>query len=159
MSKENVALLAFKRCQLSPLALARVDVKHVGLSAATQTNWMPRTLGSMMLRPGTGYIATTLNGAQAIYLPFIFNNSDTALLEITNNAMRVLVDETPLTRVQVGTNITNASFSGDLSGWTNADQSGAASVWVSGNYMGLTGTLSNAAIRKQTVTVAAADLN
>ncbi len=48
----NVPLYAFNRGVLDPLAMARADVKRTALSAAIQTNFIPRSLGAMALRPG-----------------------------------------------------------------------------------------------------------
>ena len=43
-------ILAFNRGRISRLALARTDFARTQFSAEIQTNWMPRALGSMMLR-------------------------------------------------------------------------------------------------------------
>jgi hypothetical protein len=150
-------LIAFNRGQISPLALARADVKRVALSAETQQNWMPRVLGSMMLRPGLAQVLEVLGDNKAINIPFVFNNSDTAILEFTDSNMRPLVNEAPITRISVSTAVTNGTFSGNITGWTSADGAGASSTWVSGNYMGLTGTGSNSGSRKQTLTLAGGD--
>ena len=88
---------------------------------------MPRAVGSMMLRPGWQYIDDTYNDAKAAHVPFIFSLSDTAIIELTNQAMRVRVNEQVITRVSVGTTITNPNFSGNLSGWNNEDQAGCTS--------------------------------
>lgn len=56
MPKQNVQLVAFNRGIISPLALARVDIDQILLSADQQKNFMPRVLGSMMLRPGLGFV-------------------------------------------------------------------------------------------------------
>lgn len=56
MPKQNTPLLAFNRGRISPLALARTDLEVARLSAETQTNYIPRSLGSMMHRPGFGFI-------------------------------------------------------------------------------------------------------
>mgnify|MGYP007122135195 CR=1 FL=1 len=81
------------------------------MSAETQTNWMPRVLGSMSLRPGLGYLGATKSNAVAKYLEFIFSTSDKALIELTNNVMRVWVDDALVTRTSVSTAVTNGSFS------------------------------------------------
>jgi hypothetical protein len=52
MGKMTNALLAFNRGLQSRLGLARIDLERTALAAEVQTNWMPRSLGSMMLRPG-----------------------------------------------------------------------------------------------------------
>lgn len=152
-------LIAFNRGMISPLALARVDVKRVALSASIQSNWMPRVMGSMMLRPGFGKITSTLSNAKAVGIPFVFNNSDTAILEMTDSFMRPLVNEAPITRVSVATAVTNGTFSGNINSWTSADGAGSTSIYVAGDYMGLTGTGFTSASRKQTLSVAGGDLN
>jgi hypothetical protein len=103
MPKQNLAQHAFNRGTVSVLALARTDVDRLRLSAETQTNWMPRTLGPMMLRPGLGYKASTYNDAKARVLPFVFSASDYAALEFSAGALRVLVGDTPVTRPSVTT--------------------------------------------------------
>jgi len=158
MTVATPALLALNRGLLSPLAQARTDLKRQGMSAEVQTNFIPRVLGSAMIRPGLGYVGSTYGNLRAKYLPFVFSTSDVALLEMTEGAMRVLlpglgaVPDTPLTRPAVTAAITNGSFATDLTGWTDADESGATSAWDAGT-MKLEGTGYNAAIRYQTVTV------
>lgn len=106
-----------------------------------------------MLRPGTEYIDSTLNNAAAIHIPFIFSNSDAAIIELTDETMRVRVDEEIIERPSVTAEVTNGDFLTDLTGWTDADESGATSQWFAGGYMGFIGTNFNAAIRTQEVTV------
>lgn len=104
-------LLAFNRGLVSRLALARIDLKRLALSAETFTNWMPRVLGSMMLRPGLAYLGTTRNNAASVSLPFVFSVSDTATLELTDLAMRVLVSDAVISRGSVSSAVTNSGFS------------------------------------------------
>lgn len=146
-------LQSFNRGLISPLALARTDFKRTALSAETMTNWMPRALGSMMMRPGLGYIGATRNNAAAISIPFIFAVDDTARLELTNEVMRVWVDDELVTRVSVSTSITNGAFDTDLTGWTDLDSGSSTSVWATGGYMELNGTTTGEARRRQQVTV------
>jgi hypothetical protein len=117
MPKQNVAQHAFNRGTVSVLALARTDVDRLRLSAETQTNWMPRTLGPMMLRPGLGYKASTYNDAKARGIPFVFSASDYAALEFSAGAFRVLVDDAPVTRPSVATAMDNFTVSAS---WTLA---------------------------------------
>lgn len=152
------ALLAFNRGRVSRLGLARVDIQQkLPWAAEIQTNWMPRALGSMMLRPGLEYTGYgTHNNAYAIHIPFVKAFDDTAIIELTDLIMRVKIDETPITRPSVSSTITNGTFDTDVTGWTDADESGAISGWL-GGYMTLTGTGFNAAIRYQAVTISTAD--
>src|SRR5262249_39526090 len=122
--KVNQPLLSFNRGVLSPLALARTDVKHTALAAEVQTNWMPRKLGSMMLRSGLQFVGGTFGGnAQAVNIPFVFSTSNTAILQLTNNILQVLVGEQFVTRGTVGTAISNGNFTSNITGWTAADDS------------------------------------
>lgn len=133
MPKQNVASHAFNRGTVSQHALARTDVDRLRLSAETQTNWMPRTLGPMMLRPGLGYIASTYSDAKARVVPFVFSSSDYAALEFTSGILRVLVADTPVTRVAVTSSI--ADFTSAPS-WTLATSGGGTSV-ISGDKLTL----------------------
>lgn len=159
MAKENFSLLSFNRGLISPLALGRVDLPRTALSAETQTNWMPRTLGSMMLRPGLEYIGATYNNAAARFIPFIFSATDFALLEMTANKMRVWRNDALITRASVSTAITNGAFTSNVTGWTDADEAGSTSAWSTGGYLALTGNGFTSAIRYQEVTVAGANQN
>jgi hypothetical protein len=159
MGSQNVSLLAFNRGIISTLALARLDIDRIPLSAETQTNWMPRLVGSMMLRPGFKYTGGTNNNEKAYHIPFVFAKNDTAILEFTDETLRVKVSETPITRASVSTTITNGTFTSNITSWTDDDEAGATSAWVTGGYMGLTGNGTNAAKRTQEITVGASDLN
>lgn len=154
----NITLHTFNRGRISRLGLARTDLDRVKLSAETQTNWMPRALGSMMMRPGLGYLGPTRNNAECRLIPFVFQSTDTALIEVTSTAVRVWVDGSIITRGVSGSTIINGSFASDLSSWTSTDESGASSTWVFG-YMGLHGTRYARAVRYQAVTATAGTHN
>lgn len=156
MARGNFSLQTFNRGRISRLGLARTDLDRTRVSAETQTNWMPRTLGSMMLRPGLGYIGETLNSNKARIIPFIFSTTDTALIEVTSSHTRFWVDDAVVERDGSTSAITGGTFSSTtLTGWTDADESGSTSEWVTGDYMGLTGTRFSRAIRRQQVVSAA----
>ena len=160
MARENVPLISFNRGIISPLALARTDIKRTALSAETQTNWMTRVLGSMMLRPGFGYINGTKSNNEAFHIPFIYSTSDTALIEITDENMRVYVDDELITRNDVDTSITDSDFSTDTGAWVDIDSGSAASTINTGDeQLELVGTAFAAAGRRQTISVAAGDQN
>ena len=159
MPREDHGIVAFNRGIISRYALARVDTKRAAFSAQIQDNWLPTTMGSMSLRPGTEYLGSTASNAAARFIGFIKATDDKALIEFTTGAMRVWVDDELVTRPSVTTAVSNGTFDSNITGWTDNDQSGATSVWVTGGYMGLTGNGSNAAIRDQTVTVAGANIN
>ncbi len=157
-NRTNQPILAFNRGRISPLALARIDIDRVALSSEIQENWMPRLFGSMALRAGLGYLHTTYQNKKAKHLNFIYALSDQAIIELTDENMRVKVNDVVITRPSVTSAISNSGFDSDLTGWTDADESGAVSQWVTGGYMGLTGTGTNAAVRTQQVTVAGGNI-
>lgn len=158
MSKQNKLLLNFNRGIISALGLARQDIERLSLSSSTQDNFMPRVLGSMMLRPGLQHTGSTLDNKKAFHIPFIYSRSDTAILEVTSEQTRVKVGEVAIRRPAVSSAITNGSFATDLTGWTDADQAGATSAWATGGYMSLMGNGYGFAIRRQTVSLATADV-
>lgn len=151
MPRVNTALLAFNRGVISPLGLARVDLERLQFSAETQTNWIPRVLGSMMLRPGLKYIYE-LPG-KSVHIPFIASSEDVAIIELSDELMRVSVNDALIERESVTASVTNGTFTIDLASWTDNDQAGAASQWATGGYMSLLGTGSNEARRAQLITV------
>lgn len=151
MARQKTALLAFNRGLVSRLGLARIDLKRVAMSAEVYTNFMPRVLGSMMLRPGLQHLGSTADNNTAYFLPFVFSIADKALLELTDFLLRVWIDGALVTRPAVTTTITNGTFLTDLTGWTDADEGSAASTWATGGYMQLVGTGTQAAYRYQSV--------
>ena len=159
MPRENRSLIGFNRGIMSTLGLARVDLPRTQLSASDMVNWVPRKLGSMMPRPGWGYIGSSLDDSLAKYLPFVKSNDDLAHLELTDGALRVRIDDELVTRLAVSTAVTNGTFNADILGWTANDEAGALSSWRAGGYAGLLGTGTNAAILDQQPVVAGADLN
>lgn len=163
------AILAFNRGLVSRLALARVDLKRMALSAERQTNWMPRAVGTMMLRPGLRYLTSSRSNATAKYLPFVFGTDDTALIELTDTTMRVLIDDVVITRPVVSSvfyDWTGAAYTAgtdyvsefanlaNVDTWRDNDESGATSSWAAG-YLYLAGTGTAAANRDRYVDVGA----
>lgn len=157
MGRDANTLFGFNRGLVSPLALARQDLKRMALSAEIQTNFLPRVLGPMMLRPGTMMVAPTNNYGFAAYIPFVFSTDDTALVELTESAMRVIVAGNVITRPAVTTAVTNGAFDANLTGWTDSDEAGGTSAWATGGRMSLLGDGTAYAIRDQQVTVSVGD--
>ena len=157
--KDNNTHYAFNRGLLSKLGFGRLDLKRTDLSAETQTNWIPRVLGSAMLRPGLAYKGATKDNAAAVHIPFIFSQTDTAVLEFTANIMRIRIDDTVLTRPSVSSAVTNGDFTTDITtGWTDSDEAGATSSWSAGALAMIGNSTGTAYCRQdQQVTVAVGD--
>lgn len=151
--KSHNAVLSFNRGLLSRLGLARLDLARTSLSAEIMSNWMPRILGSMSLRPGLQYTGATKSNNKSRSLPFVFAITDTARIEITEGVLRVWVADVLVTRGAVTAAVTNGAFTTDVTGWTDSDEGGATSAWLTGGYLALLGDGTNAAIRDQQVTV------
>jgi len=145
----DVTLAVFNRGIVSKRVLSRVDVSRIALSASIQTNWMPRTLGPMTLRPGLGYLGVNLDDGANI--PFVFSNDDNAILEFSPGVLRIWdMGDDLVRRTDRGTTVTNGTFDVSIAGWTDADEAGAASTWATGGYMQLIGTGSGFARRRTT---------
>lgn len=157
MSRENVALIAFNRGLIDKRALARIDIKRTAMSAEVQDNWMPRVLGSMMLRPGWGYTGGTKDNNIAYHIPFVASAdlsalaTDTALIELTGTSLRVILDDSPITRPSVSTAVQNGDFS-SATGWTDIDESGGVST-IASSVLSLKGDGLNSAGREQQLSV------
>lgn len=117
MARERFFLFALNGGLVSPLALARTDLQRMKLTAETFENCLPRVIGPMQFRPGFKYLSSTKGDAVARQIPFIFSVDDTAIIEFSNLAMRVLIDEVEVSRVAVATAITNGDFASGT-GWT-----------------------------------------
>jgi hypothetical protein len=128
MAKTNAPLLSFNRGEVSPLALARVDLERLRLSAEEQLNWHPRMLGPMSLRPGMAHVASTRSDNPAQPIPFVFGVGDTAVAEVTDSYTRILIDDTVLTRPSVTTTI-GAISTFTVTGGTSGIFGGALWIW------------------------------
>lgn len=168
MAVQVPALLKFNYGTVSKLGLARTDLKRMAMSAEIQTNYMPRILGSMMLRPGTEFIGLTRASQYIKFLPFVRAFDATALIEFTALSVRVWVDDVLVTRVAVTSQTTNGTFAGNITSWTDASEAGASTSYVASvvdmegvtsNTLGLFGTGASRAISRQTVTVSGGNIN
>lgn len=156
MTDQNTEILAFNRGVIDAKGLARIDLERMAMSGEIQSNWIPRVLGSMMLRPGMEFIDTSASNAKARQITFTFGVDDTAQIELTDSLMRVRLDDVLISRPAISASVQNPSFS-SLTGWTDRDESGAVSTntnttefgWV----LNLVGTGDLAARRTQQVTV------
>lgn len=157
MARANAPLLAFNRGEVSKIALARVDLQKLQLAAESQVNWEPKVIGPMGLRPGLKYVGEVLNDLPARILPFVYANSDTALLEFTNGQMRVWINDALVTRVAVSTVVSDPTFQGGGT-WSTSDTTSGAAVTISGGVCTLTCTpIGGLARVKQDISVAAGD--
>lgn len=151
MGRSGIAV-KFNRGEVSSDALVRIDVDRIRESCSYMENFLPKRLGPMQYRPGMENLGAA--AGQAYTVPFQRAIDDTAVLEFSNNLMRVWVDDALITRTAVTSTITNGTFTSDITGWIDDSETGASLAWF--NYfgdpgLGLTGTGTTAAIAYQTV--------
>lgn len=156
MAKQNFPVYSFNKGEISRHALGRLDAESLQLAAETQVNWMPMTLGPMTMRPGLEYIGATRDNLPCVIRPFIFATDDTAILEYTDQTLRIWVDDELVTGESVATTVTNGDFS-DSTGWTLTTTSGAEAT-ISGGKLTLNAlALGSSASCEREVTIALAD--
>lgn len=158
MASEDKQILAFNRGVVSPIGLARVDIDRIAMSAEEQTNWMPRVLGSMMIRPGLEHIVNLNNGenAEGRIVPFVFGVDDKVLLEFSAGILSFIDPDTGVklaTSENTTSQTTNGPFTSDITGWTDASDTGGNAQWVTGGYAGVSGDGTDFGILRQEVTL------
>lgn len=116
-------------------ALARVDLERMRLAAEIQTNIIPLAVGPAFFRPGHEYLLPTKGNAEARIKEFVFGAADAALMEFSDQSLRVLVDDAAITRVAVSSTVTNGDFS-SATGWTTTGI-GGGSASISGGKLTL----------------------
>ncbi len=123
MAKQNIPLLAFNRGIISPLSLARTDLDRTRLSASLMTNFLPKTQGAMIIRPGTKYRGSSINDTGAYFIEFVARTDDAALLEITKNKMRIWDADTGTISL-VSRQSVSATLTISDTGWADASSGG-----------------------------------
>ena len=113
------------RGEVSDSAVCRDDVKFINESASLVENFLPNRMGGMGMRPGSGYLGTLLGASYLV--PFTRSIDDQALLEFSNNKLRVWVDDAIVSRRDVNA----GSALSSLTSWT---LSGAGAV-LDGSYI------------------------
>ncbi len=155
MAFQDKHLLAFNRGVISRLGLARIDLDRMAMSAALQSNFIPRVLGSMMLRPGWEFIDRTVGDSTgaARQVPFTFGADDTAALELSNVNLRVRIDDVLISRPAVTSVVDNPEFTTGFSAgeWTDESDAGGTATIIAGELL-LDGDGTDFGIAQQTVT-------
>lgn len=141
----------FNRGEVDPSALMRVELDKINSSAELMENWQPERLGPMRYRAGLEFLGGI--DAEAYFAEFIAATDDTALLEFTDDQLRVWVDDAPLERQAVTATVTNGNFDTDLSGWTDDSGGTGSSSWETGGFALLIGDGANLGAMYQTITI------
>lgn len=131
MAKVNSLHHAFNIGVVDKDKLVRVDQERMRLAAEQQTNLLATTSGRMFLRPGQDYITNTRGNAVARLKDFIASSTAAALVEFTENALRVIVDGVPVARPGVASTVVSGDFS-TAAGWDLIPTAGASAEVTSG---------------------------
>jgi hypothetical protein len=155
---EKAYLFALNGGEVSPLAMGRVDLTRMRISGETCLNVIPRVIGPMQGRPGTAFLGATTGQNPARNIPFVFSADDTALIELSNLAMRVRVNGSFVSREDVATTVINGDFS-SATGWTTTTTNGGVSSIAGGKLTLQTPDRGGTALCKRSVSVDAGEVD
>jgi hypothetical protein len=127
MAQVRPLIHSFSAGEISKATLARVDQEKAKLWAEVQENLLPFAIGKASMRPGTTYLGASASNNQARGLEFVKSIEATACLELTNQLLRVWVDDALVTRPSVTSTVTNGDFSSSV-GWTQTTTGDAVST-------------------------------
>ena len=137
MPRSKPSLVAFNLGEMGGHTLARLDIENYGRGAEIMENIIPLIQGGMEKSPGTDFIGvSSASDSDGITLlrPFIFRQSETYALEMTDRQMRFFYRGEAL--VEVG------ATQAIMSAWS--DDSGAQSSGGGPPPSGGTGTTNSA---------------
>lgn len=142
MAKTATFFHAFSVGVQDKTALPRVDLERMRLAAEDQTNFLCKATGPAFMRPGLEYLTPSAGSAECRVKEFIFGATDAALMEFTDQALRIFVDDVVVTRPSVTSTVTNGDFS-SATGWTTTGVDGGTAV-ISGGKLTLNSNNVNA---------------
>ncbi|MDR1586921.1 MAG: hypothetical protein LBS57_05645 [Treponema sp.] len=87
----NISVLfnTFIGGETSPLMAARIDSQTYAMGARRMENMIPMMTGGVRKRPGTWYVGTTKNNANARLIEWLLSDGTCVILEITAGTIRV----------------------------------------------------------------------
>lgn len=111
----NAAITSFSGGEIGKEALARVELDIYPSTAEVMENWWPSMRGSMSKVTGSKFIGKLLSSV-AVVRPFVFNVSQTRVMEFTNGEIQFVDDDEYVALVggaaTVGTPTDNTSTGG-----------------------------------------------
>lgn len=131
MGKVNTYIHALNVGVQDKTALARVDLERMRLAAEQQTNFMAQAVGPGFMRPGLEYLTSTDGNAECRLEEFVFGAADAAVMEFTDESLRILVNDAVITRAAVTSTVTNGDFSSGT-GWTTTGIGGGTATITGG---------------------------
>jgi hypothetical protein len=83
---------SFNGGEISPLLYGRVDIQKYATSCREMVNFLPKSQGPAVRRPGTRYVANTRLDRVARLIPFEFSTSQTYIIEASQGVFRFYKD-------------------------------------------------------------------
>lgn len=161
MARRNELLYALNAGAVDKEALSRIDLEKMRLAGEHPvTNWLPRVMGPMTLRPGLQHLDTLSQETRMV--PFIRDSDTTGLLLFGDQVVAIYDnDGAPVPVATASTAITNPTFTAGGGGWSDVSDTGAgtdgvATLGVSGT-VELIATKYRAAATQQSVSVSGGD--
>jgi hypothetical protein len=138
--------------------VARVDFDRYRNACARARNVVLLPTGGFTKRPGTKYICGSLDQTKVGRLiPFVFSETDTYMLEFSENNMRVFKYQDRVTTADVATTVSNGTFDSNITGWDDVG-AGTPSHDSTNNRLTLPAASTDAySAAEQDITVASGD--
>jgi len=134
---------------VDPESIARVDLERMRLSGEHPvSNWLPKSVGPMTLRPGSEMLVDVPSDAQTVMKRFLRSSGSSTLLLFSDYTIRFMTDGTILQVPAVSTAIASGS-------WSNVSTSPATAV--GGVTLNLTASQFTSAKLRQSVSVSGGD--
>ncbi len=121
--KASPGLVAFNSGELSPACESRTDIKQYATGCFRLENFIPMVQGPIRRRPGTRFEAETKNSGLVFLMPFVFNVTQSFMLEWGDHYLRFHQNHAPVTtQSSLGPNwnptVGGTTIDGALT-WTN----------------------------------------
>src|SRR5216684_1369027 len=121
--KASPGLVAFNSGELSPACESRTDIKQYGSGCFRLENFIPMVQGPVRRRPGTRFEAETKNSGLVFLMPFVFNVTESFMLEWGDHYLRFHQNHAPVIASATLSPNWNALFGGTTPDgaltWTN----------------------------------------
>jgi hypothetical protein len=166
MARRNEYVFALNAGAVDKEALSRIDLEKLRLAGEHPvSNWFPRVMGPMTLRPGIECCSRLTSDAVARPVPFERDSATAVVLAMQANVCTIYQDGQPVQVVNSSSVIANPTFSSALSGafttgWKDDSETGDGTDGTASSGTGtlvLTATKYRSASVQQSVAIAGGD--
>jgi len=140
---------SFTAGELSPRLRGRTDLSKYYNGCRELNNFIITPHGGIRRRPGTKFLQEIKNSVNnGRLIPFEFSVDQSYIIELGDNVARFYRNKGIITSV---VNVTNDSFTTDITGWTDTSTGTGATAWQTGGYLRLSGGTSGVGISYQKI--------